>query len=45
MTSEVLPHGVEISDKYEAIEDDVAFFVWSAKSEKYEISREWIRSL
>ena len=36
--SEVLPHGVEINDIHEVIEDDVAFLVWSAKSEKCEIS-------
>ncbi len=36
--NEVLPAGVEIKDIHQVIEDDVAFFVWSAKSEKCEIS-------
>ena len=35
---EILPLGVEINDIHQVIEDDVAFFVWSAKSEKCEIS-------
>lgn len=34
---EVLPQGVKIDDIHEVIEDDVAFFVWSAKSKKCEI--------
>jgi ketosteroid isomerase-like protein len=36
--SEVLPPGVEINDIHQVIEDDVAFFVWSAKSGKCKIS-------
>lgn len=35
---EILPLGVEINDIHQVIEDDVAFFVWSAKSPKCEIS-------
>jgi len=34
----LLPQGVEINDIHQVIEDDVAFFVWSAKSKKCEIS-------
>lgn len=33
-----LTYGEEINDMHEVIEDDVAFYVWSAKSEKCEIS-------
>ncbi len=35
---EILPLGVEFNDIHQVIEDDVAFFVWSAKSPKCEIS-------
>ena len=35
---EILPRGVEINDIHQVIEDDVAFFVWSAISPKCEIS-------
>lgn len=35
---EILPRDVEIEDIHEAIEDDVAFFVWSAKSNRCEIT-------
>ncbi len=31
---EILPSGVEIDDIHQVIEDDLAFFVWRAKSEK-----------
>jgi len=36
--NDVLPLGVKINDIHQVIEDDVAFFVWSAKSDKCEIS-------
>ena len=31
---QILPRGVEIEDLHQIIEDDVAYFVWRAKSKK-----------
>lgn len=36
--AEILPLGVQITDIHQVIEDDMGFFVWSAKSDKCEIS-------